>query len=70
MEDVFLERLVFRILILYLFCVLGLLCIKFDDPGPAWSKVWVCDSLLPVNAGSNSAGNMDICLLWVLSVVK
>ena len=64
MEDVFLERLVFRILILYIFCVLILLCIKFDDPGPAWSKAWVYGSLLAVNAGSNSAGNMDVCLLW------
>jgi len=70
MEDVFLERLDFRILILYIFCVLVLLCIKFDDPGPACSKAWVCGSLLAVNAGSNSAGNMDVCLLWVLCVVK
>ena len=63
MEDVFLERLVFIILILYIFCLLGLLCIKFDDPGPAWCKAWVCGSLLAVSVGSNPIEGMDIYLL-------
>ena len=33
-------------------------------------KAWVCDRSLTVNADSNPAGDMDICLLRVLCVVR
>jgi len=31
---------------------------------------WVCGSSLAGIAGSNPAGSMDICLLWVLCFVR
>jgi len=34
------------------------------------SKVWVWGRSLAGNVGSNSAGGIDICLLWVLRVVR
>jgi hypothetical protein len=44
------------------------------DPKPisvtARSKVWVCGRALAEIAGSNPAGVMDVCLLWVLCVVR
>jgi hypothetical protein len=69
MEDVFLEKLVFRNLTLCV-GVLVLLNVNATIPVPAWSKAWVCGSLIAVNAGSNSFGNMYVCLLWVLRFVK
>jgi len=39
-------------------------------PVVARSKVWVGGCLLTGISGSNPDGNMDICLLWVLCVVK
>ena len=36
----------------------------------AWSKSWVCGRSLAGTAGSNSAGGMDVCFLWVLCVVR
>ena len=37
-------------------------------PLAAFSKGWVCGRWLVGIAGSNRAGGMDICLLWVLGV--
>jgi hypothetical protein len=34
------------------------------------SKTWVCGRSLDGTAGSNTAGGMDICVLWVLCVVR
>jgi hypothetical protein len=39
-------------------------------PVAAWSKAWVLGRLLAGIAGSNPAGDMDLCLLWVFSVVR
>jgi hypothetical protein len=36
----------------------------------ARSKAWVCGRSLAGIAGSNRAGGMDVCLLWVLCVVR
>ena len=36
----------------------------------AWSEVWVCGRSLPGIVGSNPVGGMDVCLLWVLCVVR
>jgi hypothetical protein len=36
----------------------------------ALSKGWVCGRLLAKIAGSNRAGGLDICRLWVLCVVR
>jgi len=38
-------------------------------PGAAWNKAWVYGHSLAGIEGSNPAGGMDVCLLWVLSVV-
>jgi hypothetical protein len=40
------------------------------DPVAAPSKSWVCSRLLAGIAGSNSAGDMVVCLLWVLYFVR
>ena len=39
-------------------------------PVAARFKACVCDRFLAGNVGSNSAGGMDVCLLWVLCVVR
>jgi len=39
-------------------------------PVAAWSKAWVCGSSLAGIVGLNPAGGMNICLLWVLCVVR
>jgi hypothetical protein len=39
-------------------------------PVAALSKAWVCGRLLTGIVGSNPAGGMDVCLLWVLCVVR
>ena len=36
----------------------------------ARSEAWDCGRLLPGIADSNSAGGKDVCLLWVLCVVR
>ena len=36
----------------------------------ARSKAWVCGLSFAGIAGSNPAGGMDVCLLWVLCVVR
>jgi hypothetical protein len=36
----------------------------------AWCKTWVCGRSFAGNAGSNQAGGMDVCLLWVSYVVR
>jgi hypothetical protein len=36
----------------------------------ALSKVWVCSRLLDETVGSNPAGSMNVCLVWVLCIVK
>jgi hypothetical protein len=45
---------------------------KFILPVPvaARSKVWVCRRSLAGIVGSNPAGGMDVCLLWVLCDVR
>ena len=70
MEGVFLEKLLFRILILHNVSVVVLLVLNSPIPVPACSKELVCGSSLAVNAGSNSAANMDVCLLLVFCVVR
>jgi len=35
-----------------------------------WSKSWVCGHPLAEIAGSNPAPVMDICLWWMLCVVR
>jgi hypothetical protein len=39
-------------------------------PVAAQSKVWVCGRSLAGIVGSNTAGGMDVYLLWVLCFVK
>jgi hypothetical protein len=39
-------------------------------PVAARSKAWVCGRSLDGIAGSDPAGGMDVCLLWVLWVVR
>jgi hypothetical protein len=39
-------------------------------PVAARSKVWVCGRSLTGIVGSNPAGDIDVCLLWVLCVVR
>jgi hypothetical protein len=34
------------------------------------SKVWVCSRLLDETVGSNPAGSIDVCLVWVWCIVK
>jgi len=34
------------------------------------SKAWVCGRLFPCIPGSNSSGDMDVCLLCVLDIVR
>jgi len=34
------------------------------------SKAWVCGRSLAGTAGSNPARGMDVCLLWVVCVVR
>jgi len=36
----------------------------------SWFKTCVCGRSLVGNAGSNPSRGMDICLLWVLCVVR
>ena len=40
------------------------------DRVAARSKAWVCGHSLAGIAGSNSAGGMDVCLWWLLCVVR
>jgi hypothetical protein len=39
-------------------------------PVAARPKAWVCGRSLTRIVGSNPAGGMDVCLLWVLCVVR
>jgi hypothetical protein len=39
-------------------------------PVASLSKAWVCGSSLLEIVASNPAGGMEICLLWVLRVVR
>ena len=39
-------------------------------PLAARSKTWVCGRSLAGTPGLNPAGDMDVCLLWVLCVVR
>jgi hypothetical protein len=39
-------------------------------PVAAPSKAWVCGRSVPGIAGSNQGDVMDVCLLWVLCVVR
>jgi hypothetical protein len=36
----------------------------------AWCNAWVCGRSLARIAGSNPAGGMDVCILWVLCVLS
>jgi len=33
-------------------------------------KAWVCGRSLAGNVGSNPTGDMDVCLMWMLCVVR
>jgi hypothetical protein len=37
---------------------------------PRGLRLWVCGRSLAGPVGSNPAGGMDVCLLWVLRVVR
>jgi len=39
-------------------------------PVAAWCNVWVCGRLLAEIAGWNPARSMDVCLLWMLCIVR
>jgi hypothetical protein len=39
-------------------------------PVAARGKAWVCGRWLPGIVDSNPGGGMDVCLLWVLRVVR
>ena len=39
-------------------------------PVPGRSKAWVCERQVASIAGLNPAMDMDVCLLWVLCVVR
>jgi len=47
-------------------------CIAVRQPVPvaARSKTWVCGRSLAAIAGSNPTGGMNVCVLWVLCVVR
>jgi hypothetical protein len=47
----------------------GIVITLWPIPVAAWCKVWVCCRSVVGIAGSNPAGVMDVCLLWVLCVV-
>ena len=47
-----------------------LVIINTQVPVAARSKAWVCGRWRTAIAGSNPAGGMDSCLLWVLCVVR
>jgi hypothetical protein len=49
--------------------ILHPLCLR-SIPVAARSKAWVCGRLLAGIVGSNPAGGINICLLWVLYVVR
>jgi hypothetical protein len=64
---------------LLLFCLYGLFNVVFSSsqyiarvpiPVAARAKVWVCGASLAAIAVSNPAVGMDVCLLWVLCVVR
>ena len=44
--------------------------IEVPSPVGTWSKVRVCGRLLGVIVGSNPTGDIDVCLLRVLCVVR
>ena len=44
--------------------------IYLRNPEAARSMAWVCGRPLAGTAGSNPTGGMDVCLLWVLCVVR
>jgi len=44
--------------------------IDWPVPMAARSKAWVCGCSSAGITGSNPAGSMDVCLLWVLGVVR
>jgi hypothetical protein len=46
--------------------ILFLLSARKADPNAAQTNTWVCSRWLAEIAGSNPAGGMDSCLLWVL----
>ena len=54
----------------------ALYCLKCPNmlvtliPVAARSKAWICGRSLAGISRSNAAGGMDVCLLWVLSVVR
>jgi hypothetical protein len=50
--------------------MLGICVDILPIPVAARSKAWVCFRSLAGIAGSNPTGGMDVCLLWVLCVVR
>jgi hypothetical protein len=56
---------------IYLFiCLFSYLFIYLPILVAVRSKAWVCGRSLAGNVGSNPACIMDVCLLWVLCVVR
>jgi hypothetical protein len=45
-------------------------CISQQIPVAARSKAWICGRSFAGVVGSNPSENMDVCLLWVLCVVR
>jgi len=45
-------------------------CLCVPIPVAARSKAWVCGRSPAEIVGSNPTGGMDVCLLWVLCVVR
>jgi hypothetical protein len=62
---------IFHILKLLLIChSFYWVCLPWLIPVAVRSKAWVCCRSLTGIVGSNTAGGMDVCLLWVLCVVR
>jgi hypothetical protein len=51
-------------------CIFPKQCVYVPVPRVVWSKAWVCGRSLTRIVGSNPTGDMDVCLLWVLCVVR
>jgi hypothetical protein len=69
-EPFFSPQNAFTSCIIKLVLMLVLYAFRLPVPVAARSKTWVCGCSLAGMEGSNSAGGMDVCLLWVLCVVR
>ena len=59
-----------RVVLCITHLVLTTRCHKTTITVAARSKAWVCGRSLSVIVGSSPAGSMNVCLLWLLCVVK